>query len=76
MADESWKTGSQCQFVIRCWLETERGGKAFWRGRVHQIGGDHAAFEDAQRLLDFILERLRQPDGIELPLHRDRQSCS
>lgn len=58
--------------MIRCWLETAAGGDAAWRGRIQEVGGDAVAFEDARRFLDFILERLREPDGIELPLHSGR----
>jgi hypothetical protein len=71
MGDRSWKAGSQRHFVIRCWLETPSARQPFWRGRVQEVGGDATAFEDVRRMLDFILERLRRPNGIELPYQRD-----
>lgn len=69
MAARSWRHGNQRHFVIRCWLESPAGGGAFWRGRVEEVNGASVAFQDAQRLLDFLLDCLRRPDGIELPLH-------
>jgi hypothetical protein len=73
MADRSWTRSAQHHFVIRCWLETSAGAQAFWRGRVQEVGGTSAAFEDALGLVDFIQDQLRHPDGIELPLRRGRR---
>jgi hypothetical protein len=72
MAARAWTPGRQRHFVIRCWVETPPGGDPTWRGRVQEVNGDQAAFEDATGLLDFILERLRRTDGIELPLARGK----
>ncbi len=72
MAARAWHPERQRHFVIRCWVETPPGSDPFWRGRVQEVGADGVAFEDVRGLLDFILDRLRRTEGIELPPVRNK----
>ncbi|ESW93819.1 hypothetical protein X770_00945 [Mesorhizobium sp. LSJC269B00] len=59
----------QMSFVVHLWLKDPASRE--WRGRVTHDGSEYHAFDDEQRLLDFIRERLRAADVL-LPARRSQ----